>query len=105
MHHPALQEVPEVRPLSPGVWRKAIRRAELSPAAKLVCFTLSVYLDSGKAWPGMDTLMADTGLTSRTITAHLKNAEEAGLLKHHPLRGCRINTHYVPYTPALPEAA
>jgi hypothetical protein len=63
-------------------WRDAVRVTPVPPLTKLVCHALAHYLsDAGKGcFPAVETLMADTGLSNRSIATHLQNAADAGLL-------------------------
>jgi len=63
-------------------WRDAIRKATVPSLTKLVLYTLSTYLsDVGDGcYPSMRTLMADTGLSNKSLATHLQNAADAGML-------------------------
>lgn len=63
-------------------WRQAIRTSKAPPATKLLCYTIALYVnDLGEgAWPSVKTLMADTGMSNKSVTTHLQHAVEAGLL-------------------------
>lgn len=63
-------------------WRDAVRQTDVPPLTKLICYTLANYLaDAGKGcWPTVETLMADSGLSNRSVATHLANAEAAGLI-------------------------
>lgn len=85
-------------------WRDAVRQAAVPPLTKLVCYSIANYLsDVGQGcFPSVRTLMADTGLSNRSISTHLANAVEAGLLvieRRLGRDGRRQLTHYLPRFP------
>lgn len=64
-------------------WRDAIRQAGVPPLTKLVCYSIANYLsDCGRGcFPSIATLMADTGLSNRSLATHIQSAVEFGLLE------------------------
>lgn len=53
----------------------------LDPCEKFVLMILANYATVERtAWPAQKTLAADTGLSERTVFAHLKNLEARGLI-------------------------
>ncbi len=69
-------------------WRQAVAKTNVPTLTKALCWGIANYLsDAGKgAWPSLDTLIADTGMSERSITGHLRKAEKAGLLVTHRKR-------------------
>ena len=59
-----------------------LRRADLSPGAKLTYMTLLSYAwGKDRCFPGQDTLADDMGVTTRSVISYLKQLQDAGLLK------------------------
>lgn len=86
-------------------WRDAVRQSGVPPLTKLVCYSIANYLaDVGAGcFPSVKTLMADTGLSNKSIAAHLAHAQEAGLLiieRRTGRDGRRQLTHYLPRFPS-----
>lgn len=54
----------------------------LTPSARHVLLVLATYRrrDTGRAWPGIDTLARDTGWNRRTVIRALDAIEAAGIL-------------------------
>ncbi len=73
-----------------------IDRDDLNAYEKLLYMTLARYADSrGKAFPGLDLLMKNTGIGSkRTLTKHLKGLEVKGLVTIIKNNG-KGNTYYL----------
>jgi hypothetical protein len=78
----------DVIPLGAGkvpvwTWREAIRKAPVPALTKHICNCIANYVsDVGEgAFPGVETLMKDSGMSNRSVATHLANAEGAGLLK------------------------
>lgn len=88
-------------------WRDAIRRAKVPPLTKLVCYTLSSYLNDVGAccWPSVKRLMEETGLGNKALAAHLKNACDAGLLhiRRERSKDGRMSKNF--YHPRFPDNA
>jgi DNA-binding transcriptional ArsR family regulator len=67
--------------VKPILWRKAVRDSGLDPRAKLVAFTLSVYMNgAGECWPSKEALAENTGLGLRTVDRAILRLEAAGYL-------------------------
>lgn len=63
-------------------WRTAITESGLSPTARHIALTLSLYMSEkgDSAYPSHATLATDTGLARSTVTKGLREIEEAGYL-------------------------
>lgn len=63
-------------------WRDAVRKAAVPPLTKLVCYSIANYLsDIGEGcFPSIRTLMADTGLSNRSLATHIQIAADEKLL-------------------------
>jgi hypothetical protein len=94
-------------------WRDAIRKASVPPYTKHVCNMIANYLsDVGEGcYPSVKSLMADTGLSNRSIATHLENARQYGLLdirREMGANGRFKRTYYFPRFPndvELPRAS
>lgn len=88
-------------------WRDAIRQTAVPPLTKLVCYSIANYVaDVGKGcFPGVDTLMADTGLSNRSIATHIEHAREANLLDVQRSRGPSGQHRRTVYLPRFPNNA
>lgn len=89
-------------------WTGAIAAANVEPTTKLVCFAIARYLnDAGKGWRiTVKQLMADTGLSNKTISTHTEKAEGAGLLaieRTLKTNGQRGTNFYKPRFPDIVE--
>lgn len=88
-------------------WRDAIRQAKVPTLTKTICWALANYIsDVGEGcYPGVKRLMADTGMSNRSVATHLQNAVDAGLL--HIERAERRAGRYgrTTYLPRFPTAA
>lgn len=85
-------------------WRDAVRQAAVPPLTKLVCYSIANYLaDVGQGcFPSIKTLIADTGLSNRSLATHIRTAVDAGLLivERKTGRDGRYQlTHYLPRFP------
>lgn len=60
----------------------ALRSIKMHPTTKLVAITLATYADyqTGECYPTVQTLMADTGLSNRVVSHHLKLIEAMEIL-------------------------
>ena len=86
-------------------WRDAVRQCAIPPLTKLVCYSIANYLSDVGAgcFPGIATLMRDTGLSNRSLATHIQNAVDAGLLtleRRKGSNGRHLVTHYLPRFPA-----
>jgi len=63
-------------------WRQAVAKAKVPTLTKALCWAIANYLsDAGKgAWPSIDKLVSDTGMSPRSISRHLAAARKAKLL-------------------------
>jgi hypothetical protein len=63
-------------------WRAAIQSAKIPSTTKLVLFNLSVYMNElgQSCYPSIKQQASDTGLTERSVTEHLRVAEQAGFI-------------------------
>lgn len=91
-------------------WRDAVRQADVPPLTKLVCYSIANYLtDLGRGcFPGVETLIADTGLSNRSVATHVQHAVDAGLLvveRRRAGNGQVLLTHYLPRFPDNAELA
>lgn len=91
-------------------WRDAIRQAPIPPLTKLVCYSLANYLsDAGEGcYPSIERLMDDTGLSNKSLSTHLANAVEAGLvhIERDARSGGRLGRNrYLPQFPASCDLA
>ena len=58
-----------------------LRRADLSPGAKLTYMVLLSYAwQEDHAYPGQDRLAADMGVSERSVITYLKQLQESGLI-------------------------
>ena len=94
--------------IPPWTWRDAIRQADVPPLTKLVCYSIGNYLSDVGAgcFPGIEQLMADSGLSNRSMATHLQNAVDAGLIaieKRRSLDGRHLRNHYLPKFPDAAE--
>jgi hypothetical protein len=90
--------------MKPYTWRAAIIKSKLPPTTRHVLLTLSLYINEvgESAYPSIETLAVDTGLTERAVGAHLRQARDAGWLTvaKHGFRGQRwANNEYFPQLP------
>ena len=74
---------PTLAAFSVPAWREAIRTARIAPLTKLLCFTVADYLHhaTGLCRPSLGRLAEDTGLSRRTVKAHVRRGAAAGLLE------------------------
>ena len=86
-------------------WRHAVISSALSPTTRHVLLTLACHVsDAGDAcFPSIDQLVAETGLSRRSVIDHLHAAQAAGwlLIGLHGFRGQKWRSHeYVIAVPA-----
>jgi DNA-binding transcriptional MocR family regulator len=63
------------------VWRHAIADADLTPTQKLVALMISAHMNgTGEAWPSVETLVDETGLTRSTVQRARAALATSGLL-------------------------
>ena len=88
-------------------WRDAVRKADVPPLTKHVCNCLANYLsDCGTGcWPSVVALMADSGLSNRSVATHLAAAAEAGLIAIERRKGGDGRHQRTVYLPRLPDDA
>jgi hypothetical protein len=91
-------------------WTEAVAKASVPALTKLVCLNIARYLsDAGKGWfITTKEMMADTGMSERSLVTHLENAEKAQLIVRevrHNRRGYRAGTFYKPCFPDGTELA
>lgn len=88
-------------------WRDAVRQSAVAPLTKLVCYSIANYLtDVGQGcWPSTRTLMADTGLSNRSVATHIAAAVEAGLLAVERKVGGDGRFQLTRYLPRFPDNA
>lgn len=91
-------------------WRDAIRQASVPPLTKLVLYSIANYLSDVGAgcFPGGECLVADSGMSQRSVTTHLQIAADAGLLvieKRRSQGGQHLRNHYLPKFPDVAELA
>lgn len=69
--------------MKPYTWRSAIVNSELPSTTRHVLLTLSLYInDMGQsAYPSIERLSRETGLTDRAVGKHLKIAKEQGWVR------------------------
>jgi hypothetical protein len=72
--------------------RKWVNESALTPAQKLVLHRLIDYVnrESLIAWPSLDTLAADTGVSRRTAINAVNGARKLGVVER-PYKGGKIN--------------
>lgn len=90
--------------MKPYTWRAAILRSDLPSTTRHVLLTLSCYVnDVGQsAYPSIETLANNTGLTDRAVIKHLQIAKEHGFLAigKHGFAGRRwAHNEYFPKIP------
>ena len=63
-------------------WRSAILKSELPSTTKLVLLVLSTYMDDhgSGAFPSMETMAADAGLSKRAVIKQIQIATDAGFI-------------------------
>jgi Helix-turn-helix domain len=85
-------------------WRSAIREADVPSLTKLVCLVIADYLNdaSDRCWPSVKRLMHETGLSNRSMSTHLQNAVEAGLLAMERRVGKNGRFEGTVYRPRIP---
>lgn len=94
--------------LRPGVytWRAALTESGLPPVTRHVGLVLSLYMSEkgDSAFPGTKRMVADTGLSDRTVRDHLGRLVDAGWLVLVEQGGGRRANSYraVIPTPAAP---
>lgn len=67
----------------------------LKPAQKLVLVRLADRAnDSGKCWPGLDSIAVDCGLHRSTVIRHIEGLEDSGLLEIERQRGRGCSNQY-----------
>src|SRR5690554_1424273 len=88
-------------------WRDAVRKASVPPLTKLVCWGIANYLsDVGEGcFPTIKMLMADTGLSNKSLTVHVQRAVEYGLLEVTRERGPDGRVRRTIYHPRFPDEA
>ena len=92
-------------------WRDAIAKTAAPPLTKLVCHTIANHLsDAGQAWRvSVSDIIAESGLTNKTVAAHIANAVAVGLLAMTRTRNAKghiTGTLYqacFPYNTTLPD--
>lgn len=69
--------------MKPYTWRSAIVNSELPSTTRHVLLTLSLYInDMGQsAYPSIERLSKETGLTDRAVGKHLRLAKELGWVR------------------------
>lgn len=87
-------------------WRDAIRKAPVPALTKHVCNMIANYVsDVGTGcFPSVKSLMADTGLSNRTLATHVQNAIDAGLLEITRKAGPDGRFQRTTYLPRFPAA-
>jgi len=67
-------------------WRGAIAASALEPPSRHVALTLSLYMNErgGSAFPSVETLAKDTGLSGRAVQQHLGKLVNGGWLSRTP---------------------
>lgn len=91
-------------------WTDAVAKADVPPLTKLVCLNIARYFSSaGKGWRvSIKEMMADTGLSNRSLATHLQLAADAKLLivkREAGPHGQRGVTTYIPCFPDGTELA
>lgn len=62
-------------------WIRRVADSELEPSSRLALVMLASYASAtGECWPSLPTLAKSTGLSRRTLQAHIKAVEAAGWL-------------------------
>lgn len=86
-------------------WRDAIRKADVAPMTKLICHSIANYVaDVGKgSYPSVKQLMADSGMSNRSVATHLQLAVDAGLLEIERDRGKDGRIARTTYYPRFPD--
>jgi hypothetical protein len=90
-------------------WRTAIARSGLPPRARLVAFALSLHMraDGSDCFPGLKTIVSETGLGRRTVTRAFEELVREGFghrsdgERTHG-RGLGHRGHRVVFTPLIP---
>jgi DNA-binding transcriptional MocR family regulator len=74
--------------------------AKLSPRAKLVGYTLAMYVnaETRTAWPAQSTLARECGISVQTVRKSVNELEVAGILTLDRGRGRTTTIYYVPAT-------
>ena len=64
-------------------WQRLIRGSGLRTSVRAVAWAMSLYAapNGNRAWPGIDRLIADTGLSRATVQRHLSTLRAAGYLR------------------------
>jgi hypothetical protein len=61
---------------------EAGRAKQLDPAARSVLQAIAYHANGwGRSWPGVDTLIADTGWSRKTVSRAVASIEEAGVVE------------------------
>ena len=72
-------------------------KAKLPPREKFLLIMMANYADdTGKCWPAVSTLSADTGYCRRTIMDSIKTLSQVGAIKVHnrTFQGKKISNIY-----------
>ena len=88
-------------------WRDAVRKSAIQPLTKLVLYSIANYLtDVGTGcFPSIRTLMADSGLSNRSLATHIRAAVDAGLLVIERRSGPDGRFQRTLYLPRFPDNA
>ena len=94
------------RPAVPvWTWRDAIRKTPVPPLTKHICNCIANYVsDVGKgAFPSVRQLIDDSGMSNKSVAAHLQNAVDAGLLEIEREKGKDGRFGRSTYYPRFPD--
>jgi len=83
--------------MNPTEWLDEVWESTLPSSSKLLCAYLRKFLHNGKqtCWPSKARMMAETGLTKRTIQKHLTALDKEGWLKIDKSNGGRNNRYTI----------
>lgn len=88
-------------------WRDAIRKSQMSTAAKCLCYSIANYLNDagGYAYPTVDALMSDMTCSNSTVARCVKEAVDAGYLYVQRMRNDKGHVYGTHYHPRFPDGA
>lgn len=101
-----MAETSKSRPAVPvWTWRDAIRKTPVPPLTKHICNCIANYVsDVGKgAFPSVRQLIDDSGMSNKSVAAHLQNAVDAGLLEIEREKGKDGRFGRSTYYPRFPD--
>lgn len=86
-------------------WRDAIRKSNVPPLTKHICNCIANYVNDvgAGAFPSVRSLIADSGMSNRSVATHLQNAVDAKLLTIEREKGADGRHKRSTYFPRFPD--